>query len=60
MPSRAHEHKAKALECERRAQAAKDPGVRKAYRRVAMEWSDMARRLKQPTSKTRRVNKQAA
>jgi hypothetical protein len=60
MPSRAQEHRAKALECERRAEAADDPGVRKAYRRVAAEWSDIASRVKQPTPKRRRVNRQAA
>jgi hypothetical protein len=60
MRSRAQEHRAKALECERRAEAADDPGVRRAYRRVAAEWSDIASRVKQPTPKRRRVNRQAA
>jgi len=59
MPSRAQEHKAKALECKRRAEAAEDPGVRKAYRQAAAEWSDMANQVKQPTPKRRR-NRQAA
>ncbi len=60
MPSRVQEHKVKARECERRAEAAEDPGVRKAYRRVAAEWSDMASQVKQPTPKRRRLNRQAA
>jgi hypothetical protein len=42
MLSRAEDHRAKAIECERRAEAAEDPGVRKAYQRVAEQWSDMA------------------
>jgi len=56
MPFKAQEHRAKALECERRAEAAKDPGVRKAYRRVAAQWSHMAGQAKQPTPNGRGVS----
>jgi hypothetical protein len=34
--------RAKARECERRAEAAADRGVKRAYWRVAAQWSDMA------------------
>src|SRR5437764_807842 len=40
--------KAKARECQRRAETAADRGVKRAYWRVAAQWSDMA-------SKTRRA-----
>ena len=45
MPSRVEDHRAKAIECERRAETAGDPGVRKAYRRVAAQWSNMANQV---------------
>jgi hypothetical protein len=45
MPSSAEDHRAKAIECERRAETASDPGVRKAYQRVAAQWSHMANQV---------------
>jgi hypothetical protein len=47
----ARDRKAKALECERRAGAAANPGVREAYRRVAAQWSEMASQARQPPEK---------
>jgi hypothetical protein len=59
----ARDRKAKALECERRADAAENPGVREAYRRVAAQWSEMASQVRQPPARgqyQRRAKRRAA
>jgi len=49
--------RAKARECERRAEAAADRGVRRAYWRVAAQWFDMASK---PRRRVRRVGRRVA
>jgi len=44
MASTAKYCRANARECQRRANAAEDPGVKRAYARAAAQWSDMTKR----------------
>lgn len=50
--SKARQCIAKAIECEQRGTEADDPGVRKAYRRVAAEWLDITEGAVHPPART--------
>jgi hypothetical protein len=42
MSQRIQEYRARAIECDRLARLAKDPGVGSAYRDMAIQWREMA------------------
>ena len=45
METRPDQFRKNAAECEQRAEAAKDPHVKKIYRELAAQWRDLARQI---------------
>ena len=59
MASKLQQYRANVLECQRRAEAADNPGVRKAYRRAAAQWSDITEQVGR-SARPRRQNPNAS